>query len=293
MGSPAVTVVVPNLNQGRFLREAIDSVLAQAGVSLALHIADGGSRDESLAVLRSFGDRLTWESGPDGGQAAAIDRCFRGVRSEFVAWLNADDVWAPGMLRRAVDALRRSPDAAFCYGHGERMDAAGRSLGAFSATRPFDRWRLAHVENYILQPTTLMRRRCVLAAGGVDPSLHWAMDWDLWLRLSARWPVVFVDALQAAAREHARAKTASGGWRRFAELRRVMARHATHRRCPAAWIYGLDTLRKRWPGVFGASSEEDAQALRGRWLPRVTWPVQRGVAALIARQLASERPQTH
>lgn len=281
-----VFVVVPSLDQGRFLPAALDSILTQDGAQLQVFVADGGSRDETRSVLERYGDRLRFRSGPDGGQAAALRAAFAAAGdAEVLAWLNADDVWCPGAVRRAVQALQAFPEAPFVYGRGAILDAAGAVVAPFRAARPFDAERLRRVENYILQPTVFMRAADYRAVGGLDPTLHWAMDWDLWLRLAQRGDPVFVDADLAHAREHAAAKTARGGFARYRELLAVLRRHGAGARSPAAVVYGLDTLRKRWPWLFGASTHDQLAALHGRLLPRLCGPVQRWVSAAIDRRL--------
>src|SRR4051812_34897312 len=85
---PGVGVVMPSLNQARYLRDAIDSVLAQDHPASELLVVDGGSTDGSLEVLQSYGDKIRFVSGKDAGQSAAINRGLRDVRGEILAWLN-------------------------------------------------------------------------------------------------------------------------------------------------------------------------------------------------------------
>src|SRR5690348_16399172 len=98
MSRPLVTIVTPSLNQGRFLRETITSILGQDYPHVEYLIQDGGSTDESAAVAAAFGDRLTWICERDTGQSNAINRGFRRARGEIVGWVNADDVLQPGAL---------------------------------------------------------------------------------------------------------------------------------------------------------------------------------------------------
>jgi glycosyltransferase involved in cell wall biosynthesis len=88
---PLVSVVTPSLNQGRFIRETIESVLSQDYPRLEYHVMDGGSTDDTLDILRSYGDRLTWRSASDLGQADAINSGFRLAKGEILGWLNSDD----------------------------------------------------------------------------------------------------------------------------------------------------------------------------------------------------------
>ncbi len=106
---PLVSIVTPSLNQGRFIRAAIDSVLSQRYPRLEYLVMDGGSTDGTLDVLRSYGERLTWASESDAGQADAIANGFERCRGEVLGWLNADDVLAPDAVEHAVREFERSP----------------------------------------------------------------------------------------------------------------------------------------------------------------------------------------
>src|SRR5262245_52563381 len=95
---PLVTVVTPSFNQGRFIRETIESVLAQGYPALEYLVMDGGSTDDTVDVLKNYGDRLTWVSEPDGGQASAINKGWRRARGAILAYLNSDDTYLPGAV---------------------------------------------------------------------------------------------------------------------------------------------------------------------------------------------------
>lgn len=242
---PLVSVVTPSFNQGRFLRQAIDSVLEQDYPRVEYRVIDGGSTDETLEVLRSYGDRIAWTSEPDDGQADAIRKGFSRSRGEILAWLNADDVYLPGAIARAVLELEAPPRAGLVYGRGSILDEAGAETGLFLGIEPFCLWRLIHTLDYVLQPAAFFRRSAYEAAGGLDRDLCFAMDWDLWIRLAAVADVRFVNGVFAGSREYGDTKTASGGWRRIRELGRVARRHAGRTWTPGVRLYALDNLRRQ------------------------------------------------
>jgi glycosyltransferase involved in cell wall biosynthesis len=88
---PLVSIITPSFNQGRFVRRTIESVLSQDYPKLEHLVMDGGSTDETLDILRSYGNRLTWQSGPDGGQADAVNAGIRLAQGKILGWLNSDD----------------------------------------------------------------------------------------------------------------------------------------------------------------------------------------------------------
>jgi hypothetical protein len=95
----------------------------------------------------------------------------------------------------------------------------------FAFTRQFDLHALSHGIDYILQPTAFMRRGALADVVPLDQSLHWTLDWDLWIRLGQKFPARMIDHLVAASREYASTKTSSGGFDRMEEIRRVVRRH--------------------------------------------------------------------
>ena len=181
----SVCVVIPSLDQARFLPTAIDSVLAQDHRPLELIVMDGGSRDGTIEVLRGYGHAVRWVSGPDAGQAAAINAGWWSSRSDVIAWLNADDAYLPGAVSAAVAALEADPGLDVLYGGAYYWDEQGRFLREYPSEH-FDHARLVgRAVCFIPQPATFLRRRVLESEGALDETLHHALDFEYWLRLSA------------------------------------------------------------------------------------------------------------
>jgi glycosyltransferase involved in cell wall biosynthesis len=222
---PLVTIVTPSFNQGEFIADAIDSVLDQDYPRIEYRVIDGGSTDSTLEVLRGYGDRISWTSEPDKGQADAIRRGFLAASGEYVAWLNSDDRYAPGAIGAAVAELARDPSAALVYGRAEFIDRAGTVTGPCLQIEPWSLERLIRVTDFVSQPATLFRREAYLAVGGLDPALHYVMDYDLWIRLGSKYPVRFLPRVLAQARVHGGTKTSTGGLARLEEMERMIRRN--------------------------------------------------------------------
>lgn len=220
-------------------------MLSQGYPHIEYLVIDGGSTDDTLEVLRSYGHQIDWISEADAGQSDAIAKGFSRARGGVLAWINADDVLAEGAVAYAVRELERCPEAGLIYGRGMILNAAGEETGPFVEIEPFNLWRLLHTLDYVLQPATFFRRSAYEAAGGLDLDLCWAMDWDLWIRLAGVAEVHFVDRVLGGSREWQDTKTATGGWKRIRELRRVVRRHTGCAWTPGLKLYALDTLRRQ------------------------------------------------
>lgn len=202
---PKVLVVTPSLDQARYLRQTIESVLFQDYPHIDYFVADGGSSDGSVEILRSFGTRLRWVSTPDEGQSAAIAAAWSRSDAPLVAWLNSDDTYEPGAVSSMASHLEKHPEHAVAYGRGWWVDGAGRKIKRYP-TRPFDAEELFH-DCFVCQPATLLRRSVFETSDLPDPRLRYCMDYDLWIRLARRFRFGYLDRHLANARLHAESKT--------------------------------------------------------------------------------------
>lgn len=236
---PTVTVVTPSYNQGRFIRETVESVLSQDYPRVEYLVIDGGSTDETLAILRDYESRLVWVSEADRGQSSAINKGWRRGRGEIVAWLNSDDTYLPGAISTAVSYLSQHPEVGALYGEGYRIDEEGRVLDR-CPTLPFSIESLKET-CFICQPTAFLRRRVVEEVGYLDESLHFSIDYDLWIRLARVTRFACVPAYLAAARVHRETKTLARRQDACAEAVRVAHRHFGS--VAPAWIYAYAKAR--------------------------------------------------
>jgi glycosyltransferase involved in cell wall biosynthesis len=217
--------VTPSLNQGRFIEETVRSVLSQDYPRIEYLVVDGGSTDATLATLGRFNGALRWISEPDRGQGAAINKGFRLASGEILGWLNSDDLYEPQAVSAAVEYLRLHPEHAMVYGDATHVDAEGKEIGPCSYVEPADVHRLIHEVDYIVQPAAFFRRSAFDAVDGLDESLHWALDYDLWLKMARQFPIAYLPRKLARYRLTGENKTAKGRFDRFAELERVGRRH--------------------------------------------------------------------
>jgi hypothetical protein len=238
-------VVTPSFNQAPFLEESMRSVLLQEYPDLEYIVLDGGSDDGSPVLIASYAPWLAfWRSAPDGGQSQAINEGFGRATGDILAWLNSDDLYLPGTLAAVAEAFAATPEAVLIYGQAELIDRDGAYLRPYDHVRPYDRRWLLEEDNLIAQPAAFFRRDAFFAAGGLDESLHYAMDFDLWLRLGHQGPAICLPQTLARMRSYPEAKTESGDRALFAEVGRVVGR-AGGRGLPARYQQWLGTLHLR------------------------------------------------
>lgn len=201
------SVVVPSMNQAAYLETCLQSLLDQKDADLEILVYDGGSEDGSRAILERYATRLAyWQSRSDDGQAAALRDGFARARGDLLGWVNSDDALLPGAVAEACAHARAHPEEAFFYGDAVWIDAEDRILRP-KRELPFD-WRMfAYGYCYLPQPATFFRRGAYEAAGGVDPGLHYCMDYDLWHRLARIGACGHVPRFWAAIRSHPASKT--------------------------------------------------------------------------------------
>jgi glycosyltransferase involved in cell wall biosynthesis len=184
MSNPSVCVVVPILNEARYIRESIESLLAQDYAPLEIVVYDAGSTDGTLEILSQYPVEVVVE--PGLGQMAAINRGWRRTQAEFVTWWAGDDRYKPGALARLAAALRAHPEAGVVHAEADIIDADGHVVGHLApGAIGFD--DLA-IEFTMVSQTTLIRRSALALSGMMDEQRRFSADWDLFLRLSQHVP---------------------------------------------------------------------------------------------------------
>jgi len=199
---PLVSIIVPSYNQGRFIRETIESCLAQDYRPIEILVLDGGSKDETVEVLRSFdAPELRWWSEPDKGVVDAVNKGLALVRGGIVTIQSSDDVFLPGALTEVVAALRRHPDAGLVYGDVELIDEHSTLIGV-DIQGPFDFCAYLGRLQYIPQPGTAFTRKAMGSVGGWRDTVSYVADADYWMRIACLFPVLKIDRKLARYRYH-------------------------------------------------------------------------------------------
>jgi glycosyltransferase involved in cell wall biosynthesis len=187
-----ISVVIPVYNGSRFLRACIDSALSQTYPQVEIVAVNDGSKDNSLDILKSYGDRILVIDQPNSGPAIARNNGVKASHGELVAFLDQDDVWDDIKLERQAALLNIHSDALATYCDHRGIDEHG-VVTSLSGALYYPRTSgqiLEHLirGNFILSASLVMLRRSAFdAAGGFDASQpHWSDDYDLWMRIAAR-----------------------------------------------------------------------------------------------------------
>jgi len=211
---PRITVVTPSFNQGAFLEQTIRSVLGQLYPKLEYFVIDGGSTDDSVEIIKRYESHLAgWISEKDRGQADALNKGFARATGEILCWLNSDDFFLPGALH---EAARRLQSADFVYGKCLSFSDTGtRSI--VNIPPEHDR-ELLNVVDYIVQPSSFWLRSLWEKTGKLNEELHYAFDWEWYLRADKLGRFSRTDFIFSAYRFHDAHKSSHGGMKRAQEI---------------------------------------------------------------------------
>lgn len=178
-----ISVLTPSYGYGRFIPDAVESVLRQQSMAVEHVVQDGGSDDGTVETLKRYGDRIIWASEPDEGQSDALNRALARASGTWIAWLNADEFYLPdGLATLARHAERAGADVV--YGDCVFVEARGR----IERLLPQHRFSARILREYgcYIPSNTVLIRRSVLGDAPWDPTVKRIMDWDLYLKLLKR-----------------------------------------------------------------------------------------------------------
>jgi hypothetical protein len=234
---PRISIVTPSFNQGRFLPETIDSVLAQRYPNLEYVVIDGGSTDHSADVIRSREkDLAAWVSEKDGGQYDAINKGFAKTTGDVMAWLNSDDKYTPWALHVVGEIFQQLPEVQWLTTllplHWDARGLPTKCKPVLGYTKA-GFFRGQHLQRpgewdkaFIQQESTFWRRSLWEQAGGkIDPSLRLAGDFELWAKFYQHADLYGVGLPLGGFRLHGEQKTAQQMEQYFKEAETVLARH--------------------------------------------------------------------
>lgn len=193
---PLISVVMATYNMGQYVAQAVRSVLAQDYPAIEVIVVDDGSSDDTAEVLAQFGEdpRVRIFQQANAGQTKAKNRGLQAARGHYVGFCDADNLWCPGKLSMQLPLLQARRDPVVVYGDIQLIDAEGHDLPTPKGRRYSGRVTAQLlVDNFVTFNTVLVPRRLLEEAGGFDESLRMGIDYDLWLRLSVKYPFAYLD----------------------------------------------------------------------------------------------------
>jgi len=201
---PLVSVVIPNYNYGRYVREAVDSVLGQTYPAVEVIVVDDGSSDDSLPILQSYGSKIKLVVQPNGGVHKARNRGIEESKGEFVAFLDADDVWEPTKLERQVERFT-NPRVGFVHCGMSYIDVDGKHLGSKT-----EGLRGSVLKQLILRDigvvgpgsTSIVRKECFSRVGMFSPGFAPSEDFEFSVRVAAHYEFEFCPEPLVRYRQH-------------------------------------------------------------------------------------------
>jgi hypothetical protein len=214
--APLVSVVIPTYNCEPYIRETIESVLAQRHRPIEVIVVDDGSSDRTPDIAASFGEPVRVVRQINQRVCAARNRGFAESKGEFVCFLDHDDVWFPWKLSRQLEAFAARPDAGVVFteflnwfpGNDGRFPEPASLAPADDGLPPFDPEHTGWIYHqfmldcWALTSSAMIRREVFAASGGFDPALPYSEDWDLWLRLAREVPFVRLARVSTLYRQH-------------------------------------------------------------------------------------------
>lgn len=196
---PLITVVIPVYNGEKTIRETIQSVFNQSLSDLELLVINDGSTDSTLEVVSQIKDeRLKVYTYPNAGLAASRNRGISLAKSEYISFIDADDLWTPDKLESQLKALQENPKAAVVYSWTDWIDESSQSLGKGSHnTQNGEVLAQLLLNDFVANGSNcLIKMQAFREVGGFDETLTAVEDWDMWLRLAERYQFVAVPSPQ-------------------------------------------------------------------------------------------------
>lgn len=245
---PRVSIITPSYNQGQFIEETIRSVLLQGYPNLEYIIIDGGSMDGSVEIIKKYERWLAyWVSEPDRGQAHAINKGFARATGDIIAWLNSDDTYEPGTLLAVARGLDSHRGVSAVFGDFRFVDEVSRCL-SISVGAPF-RGKAVTLGEWVTwwklypagQPSIFLRRAALPMAAPLDETLHYALDYALWLRIAETHDFQYIPGVLVNYRLHAASKTVRHRDSFIPEMQLVSCRYWGHPSSFRYWRYWLSS----------------------------------------------------
>ena len=231
MSVPRISIVTPSYNQCAFLGATIKSVLGQGYPNLEYIVIDGGSSDGSVDVIRQYEQHISyWVSEPDDGQSHAINKGLARATGQILAYLNSDDMLAPGTLRRVAEIAGDRPEESWVVGHSRFIEEGGDHKGLYPRACPTNMrdWLAeTRLHSPFPQPSVFWGRNLWRKSGLFDETMHYCFDLEYWTRLFASgYRYTAVDEVFSYFRHHNQSKTCAHSHAFAPEIHQIIDRYS-------------------------------------------------------------------
>ena len=189
---PKISIVIPSLNKDNFIKETLESIVAQDYSNLEVIIQDGGSTDGTLQIIKKYAKKypglISWESGKDNGQVEAINKGMMKAKGEVLSYINADDIYEEGALTTVGKYFANNPDTFWLAGKGNVINLEGRKIAEWVTTYKnfllnLNSYTLLLIVNYLVQPSVFISRNAYKKYGPFTGTKTGVMEYDLWLKI--------------------------------------------------------------------------------------------------------------
>jgi glycosyltransferase involved in cell wall biosynthesis len=254
---PLVSIVTPSYNTGRFIEETLRSVAEQDYPRIEHVVLDSGSTDETPSILARY-PSVRLVDDPPHGVTAKVNVGLEFARGEIVAWINADDYYLPGAVRKAVAAFLEAPEIALAYSNYLDVDEQSVEI-ARRTSKQCTAAELVDERNWVPHQSAFFRREALAVVGQLDPRYELVQDWELWIRLAKQFPIRYVDDYWAAFRVSRGQRSDVKKYAYWREARRMTRSHGGRLWSPLVREHysgklrrAVRLLRERQVGTFVA-----------------------------------------
>jgi len=207
---PKISIVTVSYNQSEFIEENIKSILEQNYPNVEHVIIDAGSVDGTIEILKKYDKHLNWVSEPDNGQSDGLNKGFKKASGEIIGWINSDDRLCSGALHKVADYFVSHSDEIAVVGNLNLIRTDGSLIRTLRG-KPYEYNNMLNINRGVTQGSTFFKKEVFEKIGYLDESLSFAMDFDLFLRISSIKSVPCIDETLAELRIQLDAKTTKNG----------------------------------------------------------------------------------
>lgn len=204
---PKVSVVIATYNRAHFIKDAVNSILAQTFSDYEIVIVDDGSKDNTKEIVQGYGEKVRYFYQANQGKSAAQNYAVSQSRGEYIALLDDDDIWLPNKLEIQMKGLEENPELGFVCSESDLIDEKGEFIRRWKR-KPSNQETFASLyeENFIQHSSVVVRKELLNVVGGLDVALKTTEDYDLWLRLAKVCRFRYIDKSLVIYRQHAASK---------------------------------------------------------------------------------------